>query len=88
MSDKIKVAVTPDAWAELYRILYALTGDLALWSEAHNLPVQISMGALAGVYDVVAETSNACDCEECHHVEDTFADELATRLLATSVAVH
>lgn len=88
MNNRIKIEVTPQAWAELYRIMYALTGDLALWSEAHNLPVQISMGALAGMYDVVAETSNACDCEECHHVEDAFAEELTTRLLATSVAVH
>lgn len=88
MSDKIKVAVTPDAWAELYRIMYALTGDLALWSEAHGLPVQISMGSLIGIYEVIADTANACDCEECQHVEDTFAYELKSRMMDTSGTVH
>ncbi len=88
MNNKIKVEVTPQAWMELYRIMHRLTGEMAQWSEVHDLPVQISMGALAGLYDVIAEHANACDCAACLAVEDAFAVELKSRMTDTSGTVH
>jgi hypothetical protein len=88
VNDKIRVEVTPQAWMELYQIMYRLTGEMAQWSDKHNLPVQISMGSLIGIYEVIADTANACDCDECQHVEDTFADELKSRMMDTSGTVH
>jgi hypothetical protein len=88
VNDKIKIEVTPQAWMELYGIMYNLMGELGAWSEKNNLPVQISMGSLIGIYEVIADTSNACDCDECQHVEDTFADELKSRLLGADEVRH
>ena len=88
MNDKVKVAVTPQAWLELYRILYRFTGEMAEWSDRHDLPVQVTMGTFAGMYEVIAATSNACECDACNHVIDTFADELVSRMLDNGGTTH
>lgn len=88
MNDKVKVAVTPQAWMELYKILYNLMGDMGQWSDKHDLPVQVTMGTFAGMYEVIGATSNACECDACNHVIDSFADELVGRMIDTSGTVH
>lgn len=88
MNDKIKVEVTPQAWMDLYKILYNLMGEMGQWSDKHDLPVQVTMGAFAGMYEVIGTTPNACECDECNHVIDSFADELVGRMIDTSGTVH
>lgn len=88
MNDKIKVEVTPQAWMDLYKILYSLMGEMGQWSDKHDLPVQVTMGTFAGMYEVIGTTSNACECDECNHVIDSFADELVARMIDTSGTVH
>lgn len=88
MSDKVKVEVKPQAWLELYRILYRFTGEMAEWSNKHGLPVQITLGALDGLFVVTSAVANACECDECNHVIDTFADELVSRMLDNGGTMH
>lgn len=88
MNDKIKVEVKPQAWMDLYQILYNLMGEMTQWSDKHDLPVQVTMGTFAGLYEVIGTTSNACECDECNHVIDSFVDELVARMLHTGGMVH
>lgn len=88
MSDKVKVEVKPQAWLDLYKILYRLMGEMGEWSAKHDLPVQITLGALGGLFDVISVTANACDCDDCNHVIDTFADELVSRMLDNGGTMH
>ena len=52
------------------------------------LPVQVTMGTFAGLYEVIGTTSNACECDECNHVIDSFADELVARMIDIGGTVH
>lgn len=88
MSDKVKVEVKPQAWMDLYKILYNLMGEMTQWSDKHDLPVHVAMGTFAGLYEVIGTISNACECDGCSHVIDSFADELVARMLNISGTVH
>lgn len=89
MSDDMKiVTVTSEAWRELNDITSALTASLGKWCDTHQLPVQAGIGALTGIYEVVATLADVCDCEACHAVEDQMARELASRMLGTGKVKH
>ena len=89
MSDDMKiVTVTSEAWRELNDITSALTASLGQWCDTHQLPVQAGLGALTGIYVVVATLADACDCEACHAAEDQMARELESRMLGTGKVKH
>jgi hypothetical protein len=88
MNDKEQVTITPEAWGELYKIVADTLERMALWGQAFEQPPAVAVGAFAGMAEILADGTNACDCSACVYVADAFADELVSRWQAVRPTVN
>jgi hypothetical protein len=75
------VIVTPEMWEELFTLIAPVMKGLGEWGERHDLPLTLPIGALLGAADGMAALGGGCDCDVCVATAETFAEEVAKRII-------
>lgn len=75
------VEITPPMWADLYALVGPFVNALADWGIRHDQPIPVTLGVVNGIYGIMHEAGEACDCEACYEVEDAVYTELLGRFV-------